>query len=103
MPAAPTSVHPDDHLSSALSDQAHAACMRHDRFESELAQQSAHPHGQCMRVSSAIRLRGIPPNPSRMAFGVVLTFCSRTISPVSSSTQYQLERSPRSSPIVSFG
>jgi hypothetical protein len=37
-----------------------------------------------MPVSSAIRLRGIPPNTSFI------------------NTQYQLERSPRSNPIVSF-
>jgi hypothetical protein len=38
-----------------------------------------------------------------MAFGVVLSFCSRSTSPTSSSSQYQLDRSPRSRPIVSFG
>ena len=58
--------------------------------------------GECIPVSSATRLRGIPPNLSRRAFGVVLSFCSSTASPRSSSTQYQLERSPRSKPIVSF-
>jgi hypothetical protein len=36
------------------------------------------------------------------AFGVVLNFCSRTVWPVSSNTQYQLDRSPRSSPTVNF-
>ena len=54
-------------------------------------------HGDCIPVSSAIRLRGILPNSSRMAFGVVLTFCSTPTSPVASRTQYQLDRSPRSS------
>jgi hypothetical protein len=33
-----------------------------------------------------------------MAFGVVLSFCSSSTSPASSNTQYQLDRSPRSSP-----
>src|SRR5207249_7530684 len=37
-----------------------------------------------------------------MVFGIVLSFCSRSTSPVSSSTQYQLGRSPRSKPIVSL-
>jgi hypothetical protein len=37
-----------------------------------------------------------------MAFGVVPTFCSRSTSPASSNTQYQLDRSPRSNPIVNF-
>ena len=55
-----------------------------------------------MPVSNAIRLRGIPPNTSFIAFGVVLTRCSSSTLPASSSTQYQLERSPRSKPIVSF-
>ena len=31
------------------------------------------------------------------------SFCSSNTSPTSSSRQYQLDRSPRSSPIVSFG
>src|ERR1019366_5502294 len=59
-------------------------------------------HGECMPVSNAIRLRGIPPNTSFIAFGVVLTRCSSRTLPASSSTQYQLEPSPRSKPIVSF-
>ncbi len=42
------------------------------------------------------------PNTSRIAFGVVLSFCSSSTSPVSSNTQYQLDRSPRSKPIVSL-
>src|SRR4029077_11885609 len=58
--------------------------------------------GECIPVSSAIRLRGIPPNASFMAFGVVPSFCSSSNSPASFSTQYQLDRSPRSNPIVSF-
>ena len=45
--------------------------------------------GECMPVSRAIRLRAIPPNTSFMALGVVPSFCSRTIAPASSSTQYQ--------------
>src|SRR5207248_11164865 len=35
-------------------------------------------------------------------FGLVLTRCSSNTPPASSSTQYQLERSPRSSPTVNF-
>ena len=37
-----------------------------------------------------------------MALGVVPSFCSPMTSPASSSMQYQLERSPKSNPIVSF-
>ena len=59
-------------------------------------------HGECIPVSSAIRLRGIFPNTSFIAFGVVLSLYSSSTSPTSSSTQYQLDRSPRSKPIVSF-
>src|SRR4029077_20142565 len=58
--------------------------------------------GECIPVSSAIRQPGIAPNPSRIAFGVVASFCSSSTSPASSSRQYQLERSPRSKPIVNF-
>jgi hypothetical protein len=58
--------------------------------------------GECIPVSSAIRQRGMLPNTSRIALGVVLTFCSSSTSPASSNTQYQLDRSPRSKPIVSF-
>jgi hypothetical protein len=49
------------------------------------------------------RQRAMPPNTSRIAFGVVLSFRSCITSPTSSSWQYQLDRSPRSRPIVSFG
>jgi hypothetical protein len=58
--------------------------------------------GESVPASNAIRLHGILPNTSLMAFGVVPTFCSSSTSPVSSSTQYQLDRSPRSKPIVRF-
>jgi hypothetical protein len=40
--------------------------------------------------------------PSRRALGVVLNRCSSRMAPDSSSMQYQLERSPRSSPTVNF-
>src|SRR5271157_123028 len=59
-------------------------------------------HGECIPVSSAIRQRGIAAKTSFIAFGVVPSFCSLTTSPASSSTQYQLDRSPRSKPMVSF-
>src|SRR5438552_2043288 len=58
--------------------------------------------GECIPVSNATRLRGMAPNTSFTAFGVVPSFCSRRISPASSNTQYQLDRSPRSRPIVCF-
>jgi hypothetical protein len=53
-------------------------------------------------VSNAIRLRGIPPNTSSIAFGVVPSLCCNTASPLSFNTQYQLDRSPKSKPMVSF-
>jgi hypothetical protein len=59
-------------------------------------------HGECIPVSKATRLRGIPPNTSPRALAVVLTFCSSNTSPASSSMHYQLLRSPRSSPIASL-
>ena len=76
--------------------------MRHDHFVPQFAQ---HPaiQGECIPVSSAIRQCGMLPNTSRIAFGVVLSFCSASTPPISSSRQYQLDRSPRSNPMVSFG
>jgi hypothetical protein len=58
--------------------------------------------GECVPISSAMRLRGMAPKTSCNAFAVVRTRCFSCIWPASSSTQYQLLRSPRSSPIVSF-
>ena len=43
-----------------------------------------------------------PAEQSLIAFGVVLTRCSSSTQPASSNGQHQLERSPRSNPIVSF-
>src|SRR5215472_11732309 len=59
-------------------------------------------HGECVPVSSATLLSGIAPNTSLTAFCVVLSLCSKTTSPRSSNTQYQLQRSPRSNPTVYF-
>ena len=53
-------------------------------------------------VSIAMRPRGRLPNTCFMASGVVASLCSKTISPASFKTQYALERSPRSTPMVSF-
>src|SRR5208283_1037124 len=58
--------------------------------------------GECVPISSAIRLRSIAPKTSRNAFALVETRCSRCIWPASSTAQYQLLRSPRSNPMVSF-
>jgi hypothetical protein len=44
----------------------------------------------------------MPPNTPFIAFGVVLTRCSSSTLPASSNTQYQLKRSPKSTPIVNF-
>src|SRR5215470_1626698 len=59
--------------------------------------------GECVPISSAIRLRGMVPKTSCNAFAFVRTRCSNCICPASSNTQYQLLRSPRSSPMVSVG
>jgi len=59
-------------------------------------------HGECIPVSNAIRLRGIPPKTSFIAFSVVASFRSRSTSPAASRTQYQLDRSPRSRPTVNL-
>src|SRR5437588_13114180 len=58
--------------------------------------------GYCVLISSAIRLCGIAPKISRNPFSFVRTRCSSWICPDSSSTQYQLLRSPRSNPTVNF-
>jgi len=68
----------------ALSDQPHIARMRHNHFVPQLAQQRL-TQGECIPVSSAMRLRGMLPNASPNAFAVVLTRCSRTMRPLSSS------------------
>ena len=50
-------------------------------------QNSRLTHGECVPVSSAMRLCGILENVCFVASGVVGTFCSRMILPVSSKTQ----------------
>src|ERR1700688_1372430 len=88
-------------LLPTLSDQAHVARMRHDHFVSQLAQQPAHPR----RVHSGLQRDPTARHGSEHflhRFGSRASFCSSSTSPASSSTQYQLERSPRSRPIVSF-
>src|SRR6185369_13072201 len=58
--------------------------------------------GECVPTSRAIRLCGSWPKTSRSAFALLRTRCSSCIWPDSSSTQYQLLRSPRSNPTVNF-
>jgi hypothetical protein len=43
--------------------------------------------GECVPISSAIRLRGMVPNAACRALGVLETFCSITMRPLSSKTQ----------------
>jgi hypothetical protein len=62
---------------------------------------STHPQVMQQHRQLSCR-RDDAPNTSLSAFAVVLTFCSSSTAPDSSSTQYQLERSPRSSPTVNF-
>src|SRR5215470_12978898 len=57
--------------------------------------------GECVPVSIAMRHRGMLPNTCFIASGVVASLCSKMISPASFKTQYALERSPRSNPMVS--
>jgi hypothetical protein len=97
----PTSGHPADHLSCG-SPRSSAPCGHAPRTSCPNSLNTRLTQGECIPVSRAIRLRGTAPNTSRMAFGVVLSRCSNSTLPASSSTQYQLDRSPRSSPIVSF-
>jgi hypothetical protein len=66
-----------------LECDAHIARMRHHHLLSQLAQPPAYPRRMHSRFQRH-RLRGILPNRSRMAFGVVLTFCSTP--PVASRT-----------------
>ena len=58
--------------------------------------------GRRVAVRVGMRLRGVARKISPSAFAFVRTRCSRCIWPASSSTQYQLLRSPRSNPMVSF-
>jgi hypothetical protein len=58
-------------------------------------------HGECVPVSNAIRLRGSLPKISFTASGRVATLASRITSPAPLRTQQKLDRSPRSSPMVS--
>src|SRR5215470_5591266 len=55
-----------------------------------------------MRYRMYLESRHLAANTSLTAFGVVLSLCSKTTSPRSSNTQYQLQRSPRSNPTVYF-
>jgi hypothetical protein len=48
-----------------------------------------------------MRHRGRLANTRFMASGAVASLCSKTISPASFKTQYALERSPRSNPMIS--
>ncbi len=57
--------------------------------------------GECVPVSSAMRLRGMAPKISCKVFAVVRTRRSNCIWPASSNTHYQLLRSLRSNPMVS--
>src|SRR5580704_1527656 len=70
--------------------QPHVARMGHDHLVPDSLSNRL-THGECIPVTSAIRLRDIPPKNSFIAFGVVLIFCSNTIEPASSRTQYQLD------------
>jgi hypothetical protein len=58
--------------------------------------------GECVPISSAIRLRGIAPKISCNAFALVRTRCSTCIWLASHTAQYQLLQSRRSDPMVSF-
>jgi hypothetical protein len=99
----PAFAHPNDRLSSGFP--------RSSRTRRAFATITSCPnpfskrliHGECVPVSSAIRQRGIAPKTSCNAFAFVRTRCSSRICPASSTMQYQLLRSPRSSPMVSLG
>jgi hypothetical protein len=80
-------------------DQPHLACLRHDHFVSQLTQQAAHPG----RVHAGFqRDATVRYSAEHFLQAVVLSRCSRRMVPVSSSTQYQLVRSPKSNPMVNF-
>jgi hypothetical protein len=91
-PAAPRSAHPGDRLSCVATI---TSCP--NSLSTRLIQ------GECVPISSAMRLRGIASKTSRNAFAVVRSRCSNWIWPASSNTQYQVLRSPKSRPVVSFG
>src|SRR5215467_14954170 len=87
-------------FSPALGDQAHLLSVPHDHFVPQRGQNRL-TQGECVPVSIAMRHRGMLLNTCFMASGVVATLCPKTISPASFKTQYALERSPRSTPMVS--
>ena len=91
-PAAPRSAHPGDRLSCVATI---TSCP--NSLSTRLIQ------GECVPISSAMRLRGIASKTSRNAFAVVRSRCSNWIWPASSNTQYQVLRSPKFRPVVSFG
>jgi hypothetical protein len=75
---------------------AHVARMSHHHLLSQLAQPPAYPRRMHSRFQRHPAARHSPEQFSH-GVGVVLTFGSTPTSPVASRTQYQLDRSPRSS------
>lgn len=86
----------------ALANQARAPRMRHDYLVPQLVQQPTYPglvHPRFQRDAAPRHAA----EPFLHRLGVMLTRCSISMLPASSNTQYQLERSPKSRPTVSFG
>ena len=75
--------------------------MRHDDFMSQLAQQPTDPGRMHPGLQGDPAARHFPEHLADR-LGVVLNRCSSTTAPDSSSTQYQLDRSPTSNPTVNF-
>ncbi len=82
-PTEPTSAHPADHLSSGSPpiNRTLRACATITSCPNPLSARLT--QGECIPGCNAIRLHGIAPNTSFIAFGVVPSFCSSTIVPAS--------------------
>ena len=98
-PAALRSKRPSDRLSSGSVGSA-APC-GHSRPSLHVPEQATDPGRMRPDLQRSPTARHCAEDFPR-AFAVVRTSCSSWIWPASSSTQYQLLRSPRSNPIVSF-
>ena len=87
---------------SALPNQTHVAGMRHDHFVPQLAQQPGSPRANASPSPTRCDSAACPRTPPAWLSELSPASVPAAPRPASSSRQYQLDRSPRSNPIVSF-
>ena len=87
---------------AALPDQTHLARIRHDHFMPQLAEQATDPRANASRFPVRSDCAAWRRRLRATLSAFVRTRCSSRIWPASSTTQYQLLRSPRSNPMVSL-